>query len=154
MSRFQYTDAQGMAGIPGMLPFIPLTLLHTGDGVHITARMTVPALVDSGATVNVLPRDIGEQMGLDWKSHRAILPFAGTIHHRPALALPLFVKVPQLAPQRVLFAWSELSTSDHMMVLLGQTNFFDEFDVNFRKSQGYFDIMPAPANMTDKKGGG
>ncbi len=39
MSRFQYTEAQGMAGIPGMLPFISLTLLHTSDGVHITARM-------------------------------------------------------------------------------------------------------------------
>ena len=36
MSRFSYTEAQGMAGIPGMLPFIPLTLLYTGDGIHIT----------------------------------------------------------------------------------------------------------------------
>ena len=141
MSRFQYTEAQGMAGIPGMLPFIPLTLLHTGDGVHITARMTVPALVDSGATVNVLPRDIGEQMGLEWKSLQAILPSAGTIRRRPALALPLFVKVPQLAPQRLLFAWSELSTHDHMAVLLGQTKFFDEYYVDFRKPDGYFDIV-------------
>lgn len=141
MSRFQYTEAQGMAGIPGMLPFIPLTLLHTRDGVHITARITVPALVDSGATVNVLPRDIGERMGLEWDEQRTILPFAGTIHHRPALALPLFVKVPQLAPQRLLFAWSELSTHQHMTVLLGQTNFFDEYYVDFRKPEGYFDIV-------------
>lgn len=141
MSRFQYTEAQGMAGISGMLPFIPLTLLQTGDGVHITARMTVPALVDSGATVNVLPRDVGEQMGLEWESLQGILPSAGTIHHRPALALPLFVKVPQLPPQRLLFAWSELSTHDHMAVLLGQTNFFDEYYVDFRKPDGYFDIV-------------
>ncbi len=141
MSRFQYTEAQGMAGIPGMLPFIPMTLLHTSDGVHITARITVPALVDSGATVNVLPRDIGERMGLEWDAQRTILPFAGTIHQRPALALPLFVKVPQLAPQRLLFAWSELSTHEHMTVLLGQTNFFDEYYVDFRKPEGYFDIV-------------
>ncbi len=30
-------------------------------------------------------------------------------------------------------------------LLLGQTNFFDEFDVDFRKSTDYFEILPAPS---------
>lgn len=140
MSRFLYTEAQGMAGVPGMLPFIPLTLLHTEDGIHIIRRLTVPALVDSGSTVNVLPRDIGEQLGLDWKHQQSILQPAGYIRKRPALALPLFVKVPQLVPQRLMFAWSEIP-SDNMLLILGQTDFFDEFYVDFRKPDGYFDIF-------------
>lgn len=141
MSRFSYTEAQGMAGIPGMLPFIPLTLLYTGDGIHITHRVTVPALVDSGATVNVLPRDVGKQLGLDWEQQTSIPPLVGTIHRRPALALPLFVKVPRLTPQRLLFAWSEIPSEENMIVLLGQTNFFDECYVDFRKPDGYFEIF-------------
>ena len=54
-----------MAGKPGMLPFIPLTLFYVGEESHIAKRLTVPALVDSGATVNVLPRDIGGSV-LGW----------------------------------------------------------------------------------------
>jgi hypothetical protein len=51
MSRFPYSKPQGMTGKPGVLPFIPLTLYYTHDGIHITKQVTVPALVDSGSTV-------------------------------------------------------------------------------------------------------
>lgn len=122
-----------------MLPFISLTLFYVGEEPHIANRLTVPALVDSGATVNVLPRDIGERFRLDWYEQRKILKPAGTIQGRAALALPLWAKVPGIKPQQLLFAWSELS-SDTMRVLLGQTNFFDEFYVDFRKPLGYFEI--------------
>ncbi len=128
-----------MTGKSGMLPFIPLTLFYVGDDPRIANRLTVPALVDSGATVNVLPRDIGERFGLNWHEQQTILKPAGTIYERPALALSLFAKVPGIKPQQLLFAWSEI-TSDKMRVLLGQTNFFDEFYVDFRKPLGYFEI--------------
>ncbi len=128
-----------MTGKPGMLPFIPLTLFYVGDDPRIAHRLTVPALVDSGATVNVLPRDIGERFGLNWHEQHTILKPAGTIYERPALALSLFAKVPGIKPQQLLFAWSEM-TSDTTRVLLGQTNFFDEFYVDFRKPLGYFEI--------------
>ena len=53
---FLYSEAR-TAGRGG-LPFLPITLLH-GD-----QRLEVSALVDSGATVNVLPHDVGLNLGL------------------------------------------------------------------------------------------
>ena len=140
MSRFPYSKPQGMTGKPGVLPFIPLTLYFTHDGIHITKHVTVPALIDSGSTVNVLPRDIGERFGLDWDEQRAVLASAGIVLGHPALAVPVFAKIPGLTPQQLLFAWSELS-SENRRVLLGQTDFFDECYVDFRKPLGYFEIV-------------
>ena len=138
MTRFPYSKAQGMPGKPGMLPFVPLTLLETPDGVHITGRLKVPALVDSGSTVNVLPRDIGERFGWNWEQNT--FESAGIVRGHPALAVSLFAKVSGFAPKKLTFAWSALP-SENMRVLLGQTNFFDEFYVDFRKPLGYFDIV-------------
>ena len=76
---------------------------------------------------------------MDWYEQREILKPAGTIQGRAALTLPLWAKVPGIKPQQLLFAWSELS-SDKMRVLLGQTNFFDEFYVDFRNPLDYFEI--------------
>jgi hypothetical protein len=67
------------------------------------------------------------------------LTSAGIVLGRPALALPLFAKIPGLTPQQLVFAWSELP-SEEIRVLLGQTDFFDEFYVDFRKPLGYFEI--------------
>ncbi len=35
MSRFPYSKPHGLTGKPGVLPFIPLTLYYTHDGIHI-----------------------------------------------------------------------------------------------------------------------
>lgn len=139
MSRFPYSKPHGMIGRAGVLPFIPLTLYYTHNGIHITKQVTVPALVDSGSTVNVLPRDIGERLGLDWYEQCSVLASAGIVMGRPSLALPVFAKIQGLMPQQLLFAWSEIPSGE-MRILLGQTDFFDEFYVDFRKPLGYFEI--------------
>lgn len=138
MSRFPFSDVPGK---PGTLPFIELTLYYVGDDPNLANRLTVPAVVDSGATVNVLPRDVGEHFGLNWKEQQDILATGGIVYGHTSLALLLWGKVPGLKPQKLSFAWSELPSSK-VRTLLGQTNFFDEFFVDFRKPLGFFDIEP------------
>ncbi len=140
MSRFHYTSSQGFAGVPGYLPFVPTTLLRTNNFQRITHRLTLPALVDSGATVNVLPYDIGIRLGFTWDRDCPDTPFVGMIYGVPALGVTLFAKVGQFAPVRFTFGWSQKSSTE-LPFILGQTNFFDEFYVDFRKPKGFFDIL-------------
>ena len=140
MIRYAYTSSQGFAGVPGMLPFVTATFLRTNAFQHIAARLTLPALVDSGATVNVLPFDIGERLGFVWDETHHDPPLVGTISGAPALGVKLFVKVGDLVPVQLAFGWSEIP-STRLPCILGQTNFFDEFYVDFRKPHGYFDIF-------------
>jgi hypothetical protein len=144
MSRFVYTEVSGPPGKAGMLPFISLTLDYVDEEQLQVKRLDVPALVDSGATVNVLPRDIGERFGLDWYEQQHRIDSAGSIYGHPALALPLFATVPGQSPKHLWFAWSELS-SNTIRTLVGQINFFDEFYVDFRKPLGYFEIAAKDA---------
>ena len=139
MSRFVYTEVPGPFGQAGMLPLISLTLDYVDEEHFQVKRVEVPALVDSGATVNVLPRDIGERFGVNWDEHQHMFDAVGTIYGHPALALPLFATIPGHHAKHLWFAWSELS-SKKIRTLLGQTNFFDEFYVDFRKPLGYFEI--------------
>lgn len=140
MSRFHYNDAPGLTGAPEGLPFIELTLYYIGNDPRLRKTLTVPALVDSGSTVNALPRDVGERFGLNWQESRGILKPGGMVYGHDSLSLKLWAKVPGLKPRELGFAWSELP-STQLRVLLGQVNFFDEFFVDFRKPRGYFEIV-------------
>jgi hypothetical protein len=138
MSRIPYSKLQG-PGKSGSMPFVPVRLYYASDERHLTEPVLVPALVDSGAAVNVIPRDVGEQFGLDWDEQKKMLKSAGMVRGAPTLGLFLWVKLPEIEPIELLFAWSKLSTGD-MRVILGQIDFFDEFFIDFRKPRGYFEI--------------
>lgn len=58
--RLPYTVTNPALGESSSLPYLPLTLLNQSHAVSATG------LVDSGATVNVLPYQIGLQLGLVW----------------------------------------------------------------------------------------
>jgi len=144
MARFSHTTSQGFADIPGMLPFVPITILRTDNFERITLHFKASALVDSGSTVNVLPYDFGEQLGFIWNPKHPDTPFIGTVFDGPALGVILFVKVADFRPVRLTFGWSQ-KTSAEVCLILGQTNFFDKFDIDFRKSTDYFEIVPVTA---------
>lgn len=56
--RFPYVDLDPSRPGAGVLPYIPLTLINQ----NVTA--SVLGLLDTGATVNVLPYRVGIQLGL------------------------------------------------------------------------------------------
>ena len=115
------------------MPRIPL-LLRLGD-------LTVEALglVDSGATINVLPYELGIQLGAVWDDRKAIIHLAGNLSSQAAIPLFADAQIGDFAPVRLAFAWVIMPNTP---LILGQTNFFLEFDVSFYRSKLEFEIKP------------
>ena len=53
-------------------------------------------LVDSGATVNVLPYEVGLQLDLVWDDRRANIRLAGTLGQQPAMPVFLIAEITEL----------------------------------------------------------
>jgi hypothetical protein len=113
------------------LPMIPVTLSYAGSPVSANA------LLDTGSTVNLLPYDIGLQLGAIWEEQTVRLPLAGNLATVEARGLFMHVQIRNLEPVRLAFAWVQTS---QVPLILGQTNFFREFDVCFQRSRHTIEI--------------
>jgi Aspartyl protease len=114
------------------LPTIPITLSHTGFSVSANA------LLDTGSAVNLLPYDIGLQLGAIWEEQTIRLPLAGNLARVEARGVFVQVQIGNLEPVRLAFAWAQ---SSQVPLILGQTNFFREFDVCFQRSRCTIEII-------------
>ncbi|MDM8537287.1 hypothetical protein QUF70_11070 [Desulfobacterales bacterium HSG17] len=116
------------------MPFLPLTLSVKDSHIETSA------LVDSGSTVNVLPYDTGLRLGLVWEDQKIALPsLVGTLRGLPAFGVLITGEVSPFFPVPLAFAWTQ---SNDVPVILGQTNFFSEFDVYFFGSRKLFEVIP------------
>ncbi|MEZ4730211.1 MAG: hypothetical protein R3E79_24035 [Caldilineaceae bacterium] len=130
--RFPYHPTGGQ--VPeGALPFLPRVLQN---GIK---TIPVHGLVDSGASVNVLPYRVGLQLGADWETLGQNLTLGGNLAAAPAKGLVLSATVDTFAPVRLVFAWSRLDTTP---VILGQMNFFQLFAVRFIGAEQQFEVQP------------
>lgn len=120
--------------VPGtgtMLPLLPVVLENQAN------RLEAHGLLDSGATVNVLPHSLGLQLGFVWKEQDHRLELGGVLARHEARGILLTATVPGFAPVWLAFAWS---AGDDVRLILGQTNFFLAFDVTFRRADLTFDL--------------
>jgi hypothetical protein len=131
--QFPYVDRDPVLGPASLLPFVPISLELTGHSIDVMG------LVDSGASVNVLPYDLGIQLGADWDKQTIRMPLAGNLARLEARALLLTARVGNFNPVSLGFAWSR---SNATPVILGQINFFQLFGVCFHRSQSMFEIRP------------
>jgi hypothetical protein len=115
------------------MPLLPLELAANG----LTA--SVLALLESGATVNVLPYALGEQLGFVWEQQKTPLRLGGNLARAGARAVAAEAKIGSFAPVLLAFAWTR---AENAPLLLGQVNFFQEFDVCFYRARGTFTIAP------------
>lgn len=115
------------------LPWLPLVLQYG------SRRLQATGLVDSGATINVLPYDVGLQVGATWDDQQATIQLAGNLGRYTAMPLVLMAGVGTYTPARLAFAWSQ---SRQTPLILGQTNFFFEFEIHFYRAEGEFEIDP------------
>jgi hypothetical protein len=131
--RLKYSTGDPSQDEYDSLPRLPLTLRSERGAVEAVG------LVHSGATVNVLPYEAGIQLGAVWDDRRASIRLAGTLGNR--LAIPLFAiaEIGDLPAVRLAFAWV---ATNELPLILGQTNFFMEFDVCFYRSRLEFDVRP------------
>ena len=114
------------------LPTIPITLSHAGFSVSANA------LLDTGSTVNLLLYDIGLQLGAIWEEQTFRLPLAGNLERVEARGLFVHIQIGHLESVRLAFAWIQVS---QVPLILGQTNFFREFDVCFQRSRRVIEIV-------------
>jgi hypothetical protein len=134
--RLKYSTTSPTQNEFDQLPRLPLTL-HRAD-----QTIEAVGLVDSGATVNVLPYDIGLALGGVWDDRRAIIPLAGNLGNQLAMPFSTIVQIGEFPQVELLFAWVQ---RPNIPLILGQTNFFLEFDVCFYRSQSEFEVKPKSA---------
>ena len=111
---------------------MPLTL-------KATQSLAVSALLDTGAAVNVLPYGIGVQLGFIWDQQTTSVQLSGNLASVEARVVLVAATVAQFPPVRLAFAWAR---QDSIPVILGQVNFFMEFDVCFFRSRSLFEVRP------------
>ncbi len=83
--RFHYSTTDPSQNEFDSLPRVPIVLRREGRTVE-TLR-----LVDSGATINVLPYEVVFQLGAAREDSRAIIQLAGNLSNQPAI--PFFAMV-------------------------------------------------------------
>lgn len=131
--RVPYSAANAATNEAGLLPYLPLTLDHRGQ------TAAAAGLVDTGATVNVLPYSLGLELGAVWDEQAVPLHLSGNLAQFPACPLVVSVVVGPFAPVRLAFAWTK---ADTVSLLLGQVNFLMKFDVCFFRSRRLFEVQP------------
>ena len=132
--RFPYTVTAPTQNEFDSLPRLPLTLQLD------RRRVEAIGLVDSGATVNVLPYDTGLQLGGLWEDRKATIKLAGNLGGLAAQPIFVMATIGDLSPIRLVFAWTR---SNNVSLILGQMNFFMEFEVCFFRKQREFEIKLA-----------
>ncbi len=131
-ARFSYLS-RGQLQTDGALPYLPLTLQRKKHSISVIA------LVDSGASVNVLPYSVGLTLGAVWEKQATQVQLGGNLANSEARGLLVTATVASFAPVRLVFAWTK---SDNSPVILGQMNFFQQFNICFFRSKLMFEILP------------
>jgi hypothetical protein len=131
--QFPFVMRERQFGAASLVPMLPLTLAATRS-------VAASGLLDTGATVNVLPYSSGVELGFDWDRQTTLVQLTGNLAVVEARAIAVSAVVGTLAPVRLAFAWAR---TDDVPVILGQVNFFSEFDVCFFRARRTFEIRPA-----------
>ncbi|MGM3306164.1 retroviral-like aspartic protease [Anabaena sp. WFMT] len=129
--RFAFTEGYDTFGVPDALPKLPLTLTYRNSSVDVSG------LLDTGASVNVLPYNVGIQLGAIWEEQTTSVILAGNLAPVEARGLLVSAQIGSFEPIRLVFAWC---LSDDVPLLLGRMNFFLEFDVCFYRADLAFEV--------------
>jgi hypothetical protein len=131
--RLDYTIADRRLGAGSLMPYLSVNLTANSLSTEISG------LLDSGAAVNALPYRVGIELGFDWDSDFPRVHLTGNLARYDAKVIRVQAKVGGFESVELLFAWSRADTFPPM---LGQTNFFMQFDVCFYRARGAFEIRP------------
>lgn len=85
------------------MPYLPITL------VNGSCTVEVMALVDTGESVNVLPDEIGVQLGAVWEEQTVPIQLSGNLADHEARGLVVSGIVMPFSPVLLAFAWTRLN---------------------------------------------
>lgn len=129
--NFPYISMARTALPTDLMPYLPLKLSREDQ------TMEVFGLVDSGASVSVLPFQIGLKLGAIWENQMPLFQLGGNLANYESTGLILSVEIANFEAVNLAFAWTK---AENVPVILGQTNFFSLFDVCFLRQDGEFEI--------------
>ncbi|CBN55965.1 MULTISPECIES: hypothetical protein [Kamptonema] len=130
---YPFTSFDTSLGEAGFRPYLPITLTYKNQAI------TTTGLLDTGATVNVLPYQLGLDLGAIWEELTTSLQLTGNLALFEARVLVLSAKSANFAPVKLVFAWTQAT---NVPLILGQVNFFMEFDICLYRSRLSFEISP------------
>lgn len=130
---FPFVDAKPAQPGTSLMPLLPLVL---SQGAR---QIKTVGLLDTGAAVSVLPYSLGEQLGFVWEEQKTSLVLSGNLSRLPARGILVSAMIGSFAPVRLVFAWTQ---ADDVQLLLGQMNFFLEFDACFFRTRSEFELKP------------
>ncbi|MBH8552244.1 retroviral-like aspartic protease [Nostocaceae cyanobacterium CENA357] len=129
--RFPFAEGYNTFGVADAVPKLPLILTYRNSSVDVSD------LLDTGASVSVLPYSIGIQLGAVWEEQTISVMLAGNLAPVEARGLLVSAQIGSFEPVRLVFAWN---LSDDVPLLLRRMNLFLEFNVCFYRSQLVFDV--------------
>jgi hypothetical protein len=97
-------------------------------------------LIDSGADINVLPYQLGLELGAVWEDHPSLGGLGGNLADYETRSISLLAHISTFRPVRLLFYWTSKPDTP---LIFGQYNFFDVFNVSFYRSQNAFELQPS-----------
>ena len=139
IEQFPYCDRNPASGGLDLMPDLPIVLRHQSRSVSGVG------LVDSGASISVLPYSLGIQLGFDWNTQKARITLSGNLANVDARGIVVEAVVGQLPPVRLALAWAK---SDQVRLLLGQFNFFEAFDVSFFRTRRIFEVSQSGTSIS------
>lgn len=130
---YPFLPMSAAAGPLGLMPLWPLQLELPPHSAAVLG------LLDTASAVNVLPHHVGLQLGAVWALQTTSFQLTGNLASVTARGLVVSASVGRFAPVRLAFAWAQV---DSIPLILGQLNFFAEFDAYFSRASGIFEIKP------------
>lgn len=131
--RFPYKIIDRNLAMVDRMPYLPLTLSSNGQSLN------VEGLLDTGASVNVLPYELGQQLGLIWEQETLSVVLGGNLARFEARAVVVDAQISSFETVNLAFAWTQAT---NVPLILGQANFFIEFDVCFFRARSEFEVRP------------
>jgi len=131
--KFPYQIIDSSLGMVARMPYLPLMLSLNGQSLN------AEGLLDTGASVNVLPYQLGLQLGLIWEDETLSVLLVGNLARFEARAVIVDAQVSPFPMVNLAFAWTRATD---VPLILGQANFFFEFDVCFFRARSEFEVCP------------
>jgi hypothetical protein len=131
--KFSYKIIDSRLGMVDRMAYLPLTLTLNGQSLN------TEGLLDTGASVNVLPYEFGLQLGLIWEDETLSVILAGNLARFEARAVIVEAQVSWFPTVNLAFAWTQ---APDVPLILGQANFFYEFEVCFFRARSEFEVRP------------
>jgi hypothetical protein len=131
--RYPFLSGNPALGEASFRPDLPLTLVYQASSLKTSG------LLDTGASVNVLPYLTGIELGYEWERQTTALSLTGNLAEYEARVVLAQAIIGQFEPVQLVFAWTQAT---NVPLILGQVNFFMEFDVCFYRSQLEFAVSP------------